>query len=35
MTSYFIYQDAIWVKVLVSGDHAPGASYGSGSIVVS
>ena len=34
-TSYFIDQDAVWVKVVASGDRGPGASYGSGSIVVS
>ena len=34
-TSYFQDEDALWVKVVTSGDRAPGASYGSGSIDVS
>ena len=34
-TSYFMGEDALWVKVVASGDRAPGASYGGGSIQVS
>ena len=34
-TSFYRDQDALWVKVVASGDRAPGASYGSGSIEVS
>ena len=34
-TSYFQGEDALWVKVVASGDRAPGASRGSGSISVS
>ena len=34
-TSYFKGQDALWVKVVASGDRGAGASSGGGSIQVS
>src|SRR5690606_37826165 len=34
-TSFYREQDTLWVKVVASGDRAPGASAGAGSIDVS